>query len=1235
MGSQVISLGSTAGPLGLANGREVELSVLEREHQDARETRRARVLFLRGPRGVGRSHLLAQLRESLRARGVAVFESGRVREQARPFGLFAPMVGQLLTHAERLGAPEAKVAALSDALAPLRGAAGRAAGGQVRAFDEAVDLFALAGRDAPAFLFDDVDAADPSSLELLRYLLAVVASPVGPGAGLFVVSFRDDGALPRALAEVLARVSGRTLALKGLDLDGIRAFLARPEVAARLWEATLGSPEALGELLERPRARPLDFAAHRLARLDEGPRALARLLAAAGEALPTEVLARAAEALGLPGDVASTLDALVLDKVALARVLDGRAAFRLAREADARHLLEGLGAEALAGLRRAVGRALVEAQDLTGGARHLLASAPAEGAAVAVRAGAQLAARGAHADAAELYRAALPHLPAAEAGAAWARLAQAHAAVGAWRPQARAALAAARLGPAEARAQHALDAARALLRLGRTRACRGVLAPALESVDTRAAAGVVDAERLLLAGDAPAALRACRAAQAAATEPFVQVEAAQVLGKALLRVGQAQAALESFQAAADAADRAELPQAAALARLNVGVAAHKLGDLERAVAAYQATPPGHRPAHAQALANLGSLHVASGDFEAAVDHLTRALESFARCAGPREVAHAASNLARVHLTLGELERAAELSLHALASARLAQDPYLEASALLSLGATAADQKDETLAQQRLDEARAKFEALGHDGFAALAAALKAQSHLRAGERARAEAELTRRVTDRGAAALSDARLEVELARADLALSLDDLHAAGRAVARAREALLSQSDLEGPWRVHAMAARLHAQGQDQAGAQAELARAARQLEALAQRAPAALRLRFLSVPRRAALLAQAEPEARVPVALPQLRTPHAFGLVGASPALARIAKQLEPVGRSNATVLVRGESGTGKELIADALHRLSPRRSMPLVKVNCAAMVEELLLSELFGHEKGAFTGAVRERKGRFELADGGTLFLDEIGDISPRAQVALLRVLQEREFERVGGTRTLKVDVRVICATNRDLEALIAQGRFRADLYYRLKGVMLELPPLRERPEDLPLLAQHFLERAAREGGQAPKRLSEDALQLLLRHPWPGNVRELENVLSSAAIFAEGAVVTPEAFSHVQELAALAAEGPQALAPAPAPSPQRPPAARATPPTPATVLAPLDGPLDYYAIARARGISMKDLSQEVELQCIKRALLEAKGNISEAARLLGMKRSRLSQIVNAEASLKEVARAEA
>jgi transcriptional regulator with GAF, ATPase, and Fis domain len=341
--------------------------------------------------------------------------------------------------------------------------------------------------------------------------------------------------------------------------------------------------------------------------------------------------------------------------------------------------------------------------------------------------------------------------------------------------------------------------------------------------------------------------------------------------------------------------------------------------------------------------------------------------------------------------------------------------------------------------------------------------------------------------------------------------------------------------------------------------------------------------------------------------------------------------LEPIARSNATVLIRGESGTGKELVAEAVHQGSPRHEMPLVKVNCAAMVEDLLLSELFGHDKGAFTGAIRERKGRFELADGGTIFLDEVGDLSPKAQVALLRVLQERTFERVGGTRTLSVDVRVVCATNRDLETMIASGLFRQDLYYRLKGVMLELPPLRARGDDLSLLCSHFLARIGKSRGEPSKVLAPEALALLSRHSFPGNIRELENVLESASLFANSRVIGLECFEHLPELRAARSLPEAGLAhgalPRPAVAANVPAALVAAPVE--RVSAPPEGEAaDYFSQLRSRGVSLKDLRQEMETQCIARALAESRGNISEAARLLKMKRSRLSQIVNADPQLR-------
>jgi len=241
------------------------------------------------------------------------------------------------------------------------------------------------------------------------------------------------------------------------------------------------------------------------------------------------------------------------------------------------------------------------------------------------------------------------------------------------------------------------------------------------------------------------------------------------------------------------------------------------------------------------------------------------------------------------------------------------------------------------------------------------------------------------------------------------------------------------------------------------------------------------------------------------------------VVGQSRAMQHVFEEVHQCAPSRSTVLLRGESGTGKEEIARAIHYLSPRKDAPFVKVNCAALTESLLESELFGHEKGAFTGAVGDRKGRFELANGGTLFLDEVGDISPAFQAKLLRVLQEREFERVGGTRSVKVDVRLICATNRDLERMVQRGEYRADLYYRINVVSIFLPALRERRDDIPLLANFFIDRYNRENRRTIA-ITPEANQVLRNCYWPGNVRELQNCIERTATMAHGDAITNLAF---------------------------------------------------------------------------------------------------------------------
>ncbi|MEJ5253327.1 MAG: sigma-54-dependent Fis family transcriptional regulator [Chthonomonadetes bacterium] len=243
---------------------------------------------------------------------------------------------------------------------------------------------------------------------------------------------------------------------------------------------------------------------------------------------------------------------------------------------------------------------------------------------------------------------------------------------------------------------------------------------------------------------------------------------------------------------------------------------------------------------------------------------------------------------------------------------------------------------------------------------------------------------------------------------------------------------------------------------------------------------------------------------------QLRSTYDLhGIVGRSAAMQEVYELIGKVSNSRATVLIRGESGTGKEMVAKAIHYSGNRAKAPFIAVSCAALPETLMESELFGHEKNAFTGATMQKPGRFELAHGGTLFLDEIAEVTPSVQVKLLRVLQERKFERLGGTKTIEVDVRLIAATNKDLEQMVQEGTFREDLYYRLQVIQIYLPPLRERKDDIPLLVEHFLQRYNEENDKHIQAVTPEAMELLMKYHWPGNVRELENAIERAVVLAD------------------------------------------------------------------------------------------------------------------------------
>jgi len=305
------------------------------------------------------------------------------------------------------------------------------------------------------------------------------------------------------------------------------------------------------------------------------------------------------------------------------------------------------------------------------------------------------------------------------------------------------------------------------------------------------------------------------------------------------------------------------------------------------------------------------------------------------------------------------------------------------------------------------------------------------------------------------------------------------------------------------------------------------------------------------------------------------------LIGSGAKMRRVFETIQKVAETDLSVLIRGESGTGKELVAQALHESSRRRAQPFVAVNCAAINKELVESELFGHEKGAFTGADARRIGRFEAADGGTIFLDEIGDMAPETQAKVLRVLEERKLERVGSTETIEVDVRVVSATHRDLEERAKEGAFREDLYYRLKVVEIELPPLRARIEDLPALSDRFLNQVAERLERDKKILSEEALARLSRHDWPGNVRELRNVLERAAVLAAGVEIGEADLSLDADLEHVPSESPD-----------------------------LDVPFSE---------AKKQTVERFERRYLSEALREHEGNVSRTANAIGMVRQSLQQ----------------
>jgi transcriptional regulator with GAF, ATPase, and Fis domain len=1150
----------------------------------------------------------------------------------------------------------------------------------------------------------DLHRADSATRAAVTFLLQhVVTDSVGsfapaglrsvPFAGLLVVSVASESPVAAGLRRSLAEREGLTfINLQGVTEEAVRRFLSRPEVVRRFVDSSGGVADNLEALLESIPRKVEDLFLRRCEQLAPAELEALGALAVFGKPVAPDLLLRV-----LGDDTHGGLISGLFEKRILSRRVhrgqllvdvpteDNRDVVYARLSPVMRERLHGRIA-ALLEERARYG----EPADLAELARHYLASAETEKAVhFALSAAERLHISYAYEQAIDLLERALPkvELPVVRRQVL-DRLIDLHACQSEHR---RALFYCGRLKKelaARARGPLYRRVAEMLLELGDYRMALRALERARslvdagdytdsERLDERTRLAAIAAEAYYGRGQYERVLAVCREALSALVgvpSPSLQRQVLRLtntVGKVNLFKEDYVQATHSFTENLRRAEAHKWVQEALRARFNLGTVALQRRRYDEAEEAFQTClsqgVAGQNPViRAFCLMNLGVVYHKTHRYDEALDAYLHGLATFKKSGNDLQFAVVAMNLGALYQTIGDTERAKALIETSLEVTRARDIKFYQGWGSYVRGGIALDDGAHAEAERHLERAFAIMTELGSASWVDRIRVRQARLAFERGEGAACEALV-------GAIRHDDAQsrdaLETEAegllwlgrARSRAASTVEARREALACFTRAHELFVSLGHEERLWFVElALAEHLLASGQEDV-AQRHLADAKTRLEALAGRVPKALREEFAASPARRRVYAlldeasQARAPARRPVAPRALRLPDGgrfaawrqrySRIIGENPRLLQLCRMIDKVADSDSTILIQGQSGTGKELIAEAIHGNSARRDGPFVKVNCAAFVETLLLSELFGHEKGAFTGAMSRKKGRFELAHGGTIFLDEIGDISANTQVALLRVLQERTFERVGGGEPIEIDVRVIVATNRNLEEMVKREEFRLDLYYRLKGVIMELPPLRERRDDIPRLLEHFLGKyQARPEAQ---RFSRDALDFLARYSWPGNVRELENFTRSITLFVDDAVIDlahilqfeeffadgevidalPEGFFEALEAARQAAS--QAALEEAAPALP----ARAVPVELVVDAAPLEPPpLDedtaadpaqaMMAWAQREGVGLPELRRRLELECIRRALAETGGNITKAASLLDMKRPRLSQIIN-------------
>lgn len=1265
-------------------GRGRELTMLRDAYHEASE-QGERLVLIRGPEGVGKSWLMADFRRRMRLDGAVLLE-GRCCAGAPPLSPLVELLRRALAFLQEVGhSPEQLVDI--DRLAFLLGDGGLSGQADVgltpieqriQFFEVYCDVLRAVSRfKPPVIMVHDLHWADTMTVELLTHLLDGGPSwSTGPEQAMFglVVASTRTGGSAGAARSLAFHPKVQVLELTGFDETAVREFLQTSQVIQRLTEVTGGNPAELRALLQAPSAGADEVLRHTVTSLGDEARQLLESLAVLGRA---STVRRVIEVAGATLGTAA-LSELQASGLVVKSLHRGELTLRMARAHYSDKVYDWLEPERLRALHSRAAELLrystgLEVQEL---ALHAIKAGEGELAVEAsLRAAEALEAAYAYEAAANLLEEVCHLAEGEQAIVISQRLAELCHRTGQYEQALRHARIVYEAKP---------DDPTVGLTVGRLMVLTGDFDEASDllektqsitdgavSSDLQAELSAVRAEMLFRRAKYDEALRVCDEGMTAGAEAYISMR--NVRGKVELARGRFDEARQIFEGNLEKARSLGNPRLEAQSLINLGIVLMRDHHHGRASQCLESALTLAERIHdlresALALENLGVLAHLRCDLGAALSSYHAALSSLKPLGNAHLQVRAAQNLGELYLMLNDVERAQRIMAYAEqlgGTSRGNFPPEVKGEGLLLAARIALAKGEIDAAMEFLTESKTIFEGLDSEARLAEINLTMARLELRRSDVIQAKTYLEAVCKSEGIDQGTRAEAAMVEAEIESARFGDPI----RPLLHAIECFRATGDAEGGWKAHLELAITLGERDDGEGRRRHLEQAIELERKVRETVPSEFREVFVSSPHRCRLqelafscgpettpiAVEPPPETAAsrpatpppspppqplevrrvssvpppsPAATNQLRERFQCqfpDLIWKSSAMAQLLAKAEKVARGDSQVLILGESGTGKELIAEVIHRLSDRRSRPNVKVNCAALVETLLLDELFGHEKGAFTGALQLRKGRFEMAHSGSLFLDEIGDISPKTQVSLLRVLQEQVFERVGGIKPINADVRLICATNRDLAALVAEGTFREDLYYRLKGITLEMPPLRERPEDIELLAQHFLARDAQTSRDVPKTLSSDALDRLVDHSWPGNIRELENVIRSVSLMVDGPEITAEAIDMHSDLREVSR-------PTPTPTP-------INTASPVSIVAPasLDRdplPLDTDDDEAQEGpskstyeevidgeLSLREWQKQLERGCIEKALERTGWNITRAAKLLGMKRPRLSQLV--------------